>query len=104
MFIGYYELEEKENFNIYYGSDGWNLFHNETFSPYTKNIKVLQFKIQGKNYKERKEHLKDIAIDFQLNFSALSWSYGELAEIYNYFETNGRRYGLLKEFKENCII
>lgn len=104
MFIGYYEIKGKENFNIYYGSDGWNFFHSDTFSPETKNIKILQFKINGKNYKERKEHLRDIAIDWQLHFSTLGWSYGELATICNYFETNARRYGLLKEFKENCII
>ena len=105
MFIGYYEIEGKENFNIYYNNiNGWNSFHSDTFSPETKNIKILQFKIKGKNYEERKSYLKDLAIDFQLNFSALAWSYGELAEIYNYFETNARRYGLVKEFKENCII
>ena len=105
MFIGYYEIEGKENFNLYYNCiEGWDLFHDDTFSPETKNIKILQFKIQGNNYREKQEHLKDLAINFQLHFSALSWSYGELAAIYNFFETNGRRYGLLKEFKENCII
>ena len=105
MFIGYYQTEGKENFNLYYNCiEGWDLFHSDTFSPETKNIKILQFKINGKNYQERKENLKDLAIDYQLNFSTLSWSYGEIATIQYYFYTNARRYGLIKEFKENCII
>ena len=105
MFIGYYQTEGKENFNLYYNCiEGWDLFHSDTFSPETKNIKILQFKINGKNYQERKENLKDLAIDYQLNFSTLSWSYGEIATIQDYFYTNARRYGLIKEFKENCII
>ncbi len=105
MFIGYYELNNKEYFNIYYNNvNGWDLFHNDTFSPETKNIKILQFKIDGKSYQEKKGSLIDLAIDYQLNFGCLGWSYGELAEIQNFFETNARRYGLLREFKENCII
>lgn len=105
MFIGYYEIEGKENFNIYYNNvNGWDLFHSDTFSPETKNIKILQFKINGKNYQERKENLKDLAIDYSLHFAPLSWSYGEIATIQDYFYTNARRYGLIKEFKENCII
>ena len=105
MFIGYYKIEGKENFNLYYDCiEGWDLFHSDTFSPETKNIKILQFKINGKNYQERKENLKDLAIDYSLHFAPLPWSYGEIATIQDYFYTNARRYGLIKEFKENCII
>ena len=107
MFIGYYELEGKEHFDIYfysnYGESGYKLWFDETFSPNTKNIKLLDFKISGKTYKERKSCLKELAIDWQLQFSVLNWSYGELAIIGEWFNKNGKRYGLLKEFKENCI-
>lgn len=107
MFLGYYELNGKEHFDIYFysnwGEQGYKLWHEETFSPLCKNIKTLDFKISGKTYKERKASLQDLAIDYSNNFASLSWSYGELAEIEKYFYNNGKRYGLLKEFKENCI-
>ncbi|MBQ6630722.1 MAG: hypothetical protein IJH55_01130, partial [Romboutsia sp.] len=68
-----------------------------------EDIEILDFKIRGNNYKERKASLRDIAIDYQLNFASLSWSYGELAEICDWLYKNARRYGLVKEFKENGV-
>jgi len=104
MFIGYYELDNKEYFNIYYkNKDGYDTWYSDTFSPTCKNINILNFIIYGSTYKDRKEYLRELAIKWQLEFSNLSWSYGELAEIENYFYKNGKKYGLLKEFKENCI-
>lgn len=103
MFIGYYELENNESyFNIYYkNSGGYRQWQEETFNVY--NIEILDFKIIGKNYKERKNNLEELAKNWQLNFSWLDWSYNELAIISNYFYKNAKRYGLLKEFKENGI-
>lgn len=104
MFIGYYELEGKEHFNIYYKNTcGYREWQKDTFSPITKNEKILDFKLSGKTYQEKQNSLRDLAIEWQLIFASLSWSYLELAEIQNYFYENGKRYGLLKEFKENCI-
>ena len=105
MFIGYYELENEEQcFNIYYkNSLGYKEWQKDTFCPYCKNISILDFKISGKTYEEKKASLEDLAKDWQYNFSSLSWSYSELAEICNYFYENGKRYGLLKVFKENAI-
>ena len=104
MFIGYYELEGKEHFNIYYkNSEGFREWNKDTFSPTCENIEILDFKIGGKTYEERKNNLEELAKEWQLRFSSLSWSYGELAEIGNYFYNNGKRYGLLRVFKENAI-
>lgn len=104
MFIGKYELENEIYFYIYYKKNGgWSAFHKDTFSPLTKNIEILDLKVSGKTYKERKSNLYDLAIKYQYNFAPLSWSYGELVEICDFFEKNGKRYGLLKEFKENAI-
>lgn len=60
--------------------------------------------ISGKTYTEKKENLRTLAKNWQWsNHDFCGWSYGELATINDFFETNGRRYGLLSEFKENCI-
>lgn len=56
-----------------------------------------------KTYQEGKEEARQIAIDWQLNFENTNYSYGELFEFGNYFYKLGRRYGLLKEFRENAI-
>lgn len=104
MFIGFYRLDNKEYFDIYYkNSLGYEEWHKNTFNPNVEDITILDFKIGGKDYQERKENLKELAINWQLYFAGLEWSYGELMAIGNYFYENGKKYGLLKEFKENCI-
>lgn len=59
----------------------------------------------AKTYKDRKEEVRQEAIEWQLAFSEREEcvSYGELAYSTAYFEKNGKRYGLLKEFRENGI-
>lgn len=104
MFIGYYEQDGEQNFNIYYkNSAGYREWHKDTFSPTIENIQILDFKISGKTYEERKYNAEELAKDWQYNFASLEWSYGELYEINNYFYTIGKRYGLLRVFKENAI-
>lgn len=57
-----------------------------------------------KTYRERKEATREQAIDFQNNFSDKSCSWEDLIALSYYFEKMGKRYGLLKEFRENGII
>ena len=54
-------------------------------------------------YYERKEEIRQQAIDWQLDFSNHNYSWSELAEFTDYFYKMGKRYGLLKEFRENGI-
>lgn len=105
MFLVYYEMDRNEPyFNIYYKNQyGYKQFFEDTFSPTIENLEVLDLKVSGKTYKEKQNYLRDLAINYQYNFAPLSWSYGELVEICDFFEKNGRRYGLLKEFRENAI-
>ena len=55
-------------------------------------------------YSEKKAKLREEAVEWQHDFSEHCYSYGELAEKQAYFEKEGKKYGLLKEFKENGII
>lgn len=59
---------------------------------------------KDKTYAEKQDYLRELAIDFQSNFNDLWFSDFELAVIRNYFYVNAKRYGLLKEFRENGII
>ena len=54
-------------------------------------------------YQLNKAKAQDKAIQWQLEFSEHNYSYGELYEFGVYFEKLGKRYGLLKEFRENGI-
>ena len=55
------------------------------------------------NYQKQKESARQKAIDWQLEASEQSLSYGQLAEIGNYFYKLGKRFGLIREFRENAI-
>lgn len=64
----------------------------------------IPFKVSGKTYAERKADIEAKAIDWSNNLGEYpAWSYGELADIQEFFEKNGKRYGLLREFRENAI-
>lgn len=55
-------------------------------------------------YSEKKAKLREEAVEWQCDFSRHDYSYGELAEMLAYFEKEGKKYGLVKEFRENGII
>ena len=57
-----------------------------------------------KSYTDYKNIIRDFAIEWQLFFSECNYSYSQLAEYNDFFETYGSRYGLLEEFRENGII
>lgn len=51
-----------------------------------------------------KDEAQQEAIDWQKWQSEQSLSYGELAEWSEYFRELGKKFGLLREFKENAIL
>ena len=56
-----------------------------------------------KTYQEKKEDARQIAIDWQIEAIEKDYSMSEYAEFGEYFYKLGKRYGLLREFRENCI-
>ena len=55
------------------------------------------------DYQKRKEAARQKAIDWQLNDSDYPYSYEGLAIISDYFYKLGKRFGLLREVRENAI-
>lgn len=53
------------------------------------------------NYEKRKEEIREQAKEWQASEKIYSW--GEIAEKEDYFYTQGKKYGLLREFHENGI-
>lgn len=59
---------------------------------------------EPRTYAERKEAATREAIEWQLDFGHHNYGYSELADFRAHFEKLGRRFGLLREFRENGII
>ena len=55
------------------------------------------------SYNRLKESARTEALEWQLTAGDNTMSYSELAEAGERFYTLGKRYGLLKEFRENGI-
>lgn len=55
-------------------------------------------------YQMNKEESRNKAIEWQSHFSDESYSWSELLRFQEYFTKLGKRYGLLREFRENGII
>ena len=56
-----------------------------------------------KTYQQAKEAARLFAIDVQNIISENNFSYGEIADISDTMHALGRHFGLVCEFKENCI-
>ena len=56
-----------------------------------------------KTYQQAKEAARLFAIDTQNIISESNFSYGEIADISDTLHALGSHFGLVREFKENCI-
>ena len=83
--------------------DTWREYHAATFSPNCTISAVIPLQLHGSTYAQRRESLRDIAIDIQTADNG-GLSYGEVATLTDWFTRNARRYGLVTEFRDNCII
>ena len=55
------------------------------------------------HYEKAKAAAREKAVDFSNSCGEMNLSYAELAEIGNQFHKLGKRFGLLREFRENGI-
>lgn len=78
-------------------------YFEATFDPDTEIIGLIEFKTHGKTYQERKEYVRDQAIEYSNINGYADISYMELSMIQEYFTRMGERYHLMDEFKENAI-
>ena len=96
-----------------YTAEEWN---TATFSPAAEVLSMFPLSCSVKGYdflgtgrpisdrEKRQAILRDYAHEWEFISSATAHiSYGEFAIVYEFFESAGRRYGLLREFRENGI-
>lgn len=100
MFYGSFVLDGKKHAAIY---DSYDLFNRDTFSPLCEDITIIPFETHGKRYADRRESVRDVAVEWS-NYGEtwpLSWS--EIQHVADWFYKMGKRYGLLIEFRENGL-
>lgn len=88
-------VDSAADFDIYYAA---------SFNP---NCTVTRFNFSepsGSTYAERRTAAREMAQEWQGIAAETALSYGELGIIAAFFETVARRFGLLREFRENGII
>lgn len=56
------------------------------------------------DYWYKKATLREFAIEYQYKFANFSSTWGDVSWWTTFFEIYGRKYGLIKEFRENGII
>ena len=108
LFTIMYDEFNTEQFIVTY--DNYKEYFNNTFCE--PGSLVVEWIIdpdkppKGKTYKDKQSTLQNQAIAYQhaAGSSESILSYWELSIIQDYFTRYGKRYGLLKEFKENGII
>jgi|PlaIllAssembly_1097288.scaffolds.fasta_scaffold02141_9 hypothetical protein len=64
----------------------------------------MKLKLKPINKVKTKGEAQQLAIEYQSWVSEQSLSWGEVAFYSNYFRELGKKFGLIKEFKENAII
>lgn len=114
MYI-HFEFSDHSNPYIFYGSPleclkqvfSWRKKYHIRELEKTNNG-IFYIAINNHSHKNSFSSIKEIirnqAIEWQNDFANCDYSYSELVEIQNYFEKQGKRYGLLREFRENGII
>jgi len=78
-------------------------YHLATFDPSLDIQFVCGLRLGA--YAKGKERARDKAIEWQyiISDNSICMSYGELAVWQDLFVTLGKKYGLMREFHENCI-
>lgn len=80
-------------------------FLEDTWNPENKEQVAFKmgFKITGKTYQEKKANFENIVKEL-LHNDVGGLSYYEESILYDYIETNARRYGITKELKNEGIL
>lgn len=111
MYI-HFEFSDHSNPYVFYGSpleclkqvEMWE--KNFCITSVEKSDDGVFFKLarcKNEFIPKGKDKIRLEAINFQKTF-CINPSYSELVEAQAYFEKQGKRYGLLREFRENGII
>ena len=82
----------------------WSAYFADTFSPQIEEVALISDKaVLTGSYQDKKNYIRSQAVEYSLSSSLIPLSYMELMIIEDYFYKMGKRFGLLREFRENGI-
>ena len=100
----------KSGSNSYIATTHENLF-KMICKYYLSQFDCKSFSVNGrrewrgaKTYEDKKVILQSFAVDWQLKNPDMSYTWHDLTEWGAFFEDYGRKFGLLREFRENGIL
>ena len=100
MFFARYKTPEgDEHAELYFS---FPKYAADTFSPLTKVLSLVEFKIHGNDYASRKSSCESVAVEFS-NCDTSGLYMSDFVYVGEWFSRNGKRYGLLKDFRENGL-
>lgn len=100
---GYNDSNGNYTVNLYEGNEGYSRFICDTFQPDCDATCITLYAI-GDSYAKRKSHAREIVKAVQEMVAKGNLTYGELSIVGTQLEKMARRYGLIREFRENGII
>ena len=100
MFYAKLKQDGKETGVLY---EDFQDYISDTFSPEVETMVIIPFTVHGSSYAERRANVRETAIDFQAANDCGGLYQSDYGLIGDWFEKMGKRYGLLKELRENCV-
>ena len=103
MFLATISRNGKEETSLYYD---FATLYKDTFSPETEIVNFIPFQVSGRFFSEKQNSLRKTAIEFlKIDYNQAAELTGkELSIIHDFFEKNGRRYGMVKELRYMNIL
>lgn len=100
-----YAMLEKNGETFARTYESYSSYYNDTFNPEIGVLALIDTDRPpaGKTYACKRDTLQGLAITYQAT-GTKGLCYWDLYRIGNYFTYYGKRYGLLKEFRDNGII
>lgn len=99
--------DERNKYPLGYCVHDYDELHRETFSPDVDTLAIIPLRISGKTYAEKKDSARNLAIEVQRTIcqeAECNVPYGTHMILGDFFEKIAKRFGLLREFRENAII
>lgn len=87
--------------------NSWDEYFSDPDNPQTEESIICLISDRAAlagSYEDKKACIRNAGIDYLNSFSEISLSYGEIVTMQDYFTKMGRRFGLINEFRENCIL
>ncbi len=100
LIVAWYDDNGITRAGLFHSRDALN---DDLVSFAVDSYDYLILRVRGKSYHDRKASLVSLATELS-NLDIAGLSYGDMAEINDFFAQEARRYGLLCEFRENGVI